>query len=88
MPAQGKGFGIGALERIDRLLFVAYGEDRTGARSLRADWPAKGSPQPRRVDHGPLVGAGVLRLVEQDVIDALVELVLQPRHSHRAGQAD
>ena len=31
------------------------------------------------IDHRPLLRTGVLRLVEQDVVDALVELVLDPR---------
>ena len=36
--------------------------------------------------HLPLVGAGVLRLVEQDVVDALVELELHPGSGIRPRQ--
>ena len=65
-----------ALEREDRLLLVADREDRAldavaravAGRKLRDDV----------LDDVPLPRAGVLRLVDQDMIDAAVELVMHP----------
>ncbi len=66
---------IGALEAEDRLLDVADGEHRACAfdRAL-ADEELLG----QAADHLPLVGVGVLRLVDQHVVDAAVELVEHP----------
>ena len=65
----------GALEREDRLLLVADGEDRAldvfaraAGHELAAD----------RLDDLPLLRTRVLRLVDQHVIDAEVELVQHP----------
>ena len=77
--------GIGALEAEDRLLLVADREDACAAAAL-APSPAKNSSVERR-DDLPLLGAGVLRLVDQDVVEAAVELVEHPGRHARAGSA-
>src|SRR5204863_9974702 len=71
----GKGTRCRILERKDRLLLVADGKDR-----------AVCTPRTRAceefacdaADNLPLLRAGILRLIDQDVIDALVELVVHP----------
>ena len=81
---------VGALEGIDRLLLVADDEDRAQhvARALPGEELGG-----QRVDHLPLLGAGVLRLVDQHVVDPAVELVAHPfgrpaARQHQAGAAD
>ena len=66
---------IGTLEAEDRLLEVADGED--GAAAERAPSPAKNSKASAR-DDVPLPFVGVLRLVDEDVVGLLVELVAHP----------
>ena len=74
-----KAFGVSPLKRIDRLLFVAHRKDRarqitrtgTGQKLFR-----------QGADHIPLVGARVLRFVNQHMVDTAVELVEHPR-GHR-----
>ena len=71
----GEFFRRGVLERIDRLLFVADREHgalyaaRAGAGSEFSSEPAHDLP---------LLVAGVLRLVDQDMIDAEIELEMHP----------
>ena len=74
---------IGALEAEDRLLGVADGEHRAAAldRALAGE-EFLGQP----ADHLPLVGVGVLRLVDQHMVDAAVELVEHPGRTVRALQ--
>ena len=81
MPAhaQERG-GIGALEAEDRLLDVADGED--GAHVLARALAGEELLGERR-HHPPLLGIGVLRLVDQDVVDAAVELVQHPGRDPR-----
>ena len=67
--------GGGILEGIDRLLFVADGEYRT--LTPRAPAPAVNSADEPAHDL-PLLVAGVLRLVDQHMIDAEIELVMHP----------
>ncbi len=67
--------GRGALEREDRLLRVADGEQ--GA-ARRAGAPADEELAGQGAKDVPLLGRGVLRLVEQDMVDAAVELVEHP----------
>ena len=65
----------GALEREDRLLLVADRKHRAldvAARAARHELGGDG------LDDLPLLGAGVLRLVDQHVVDAEVELVEDP----------
>src|SRR5207247_546690 len=62
---------IGALEAVDRLLAVADGENAAPARLARAAAGEELLDQ-RRHDL-PLLGVGVLRLVDEDVIEAAVE---------------
>src|SRR5882724_13446412 len=66
---------LGALEREDRLLLVADREDRSRrlARTL-----AGGEFRHQLRDDLPLPRARVLRLVDQHVIDAEIELVMHP----------
>ena len=73
----------GALEGVDRLLFVADGEDRAGDLA----GPGAGEELLHQLAHHlPLARTGVLRLVDQHMVDALVELVMDPRGGGRAGQ--
>ena len=84
--------GIGALEAEDRLLDVADGEH--GARRAgqavfgrRALGSGAGEKLPRdRLDQAPLLRAGILGLVDQDVVDAAVQLVEHPFGRRLAGQ--
>jgi hypothetical protein len=72
----GKPFRPGALERVDRLLLVADREDRavTAARRVAGEEFVRQAG----FDDRPLFRAGVLRLVDEDMVDALVELVVHP----------
>src|SRR6185369_15740662 len=63
------------LEREYRLLLVAYGEDRPVDRA-RAGAGKKLSRQ--KPDDLPLLRTGILRLVDQHVVYALIELVMNP----------
>ena len=65
---------IGALEAEDGLLVVADGEDG----SRRPDAPPRRKFQSERADDVPLALVGILRLVDEDVIGPLVELVADP----------
>src|SRR6187401_994991 len=74
---------IGALEREDRLLVVTDGEQRArdGAR------PGTGGEFiGERSDDLPLPRARVLRFVDQDVVDAKVQLVEHPGRGRVAQQ--
>ncbi len=64
-----------ALEREDGLLLVADREDGSLDRAGAGTGEEFGGQQP---DDLPLLRAGVLRLVDQHVVDALVELVVHP----------
>src|SRR5476651_1865526 len=66
-----------ALEREDRLLLVAHREDRALDEIARARAGGEFAYQPR--DDLPLLGTGVLRFVDQHVIDAAIEFVMHPR---------
>ena len=68
--------GICALEGEDRLLFVAHCEDRADTILPRA--MAHEEFLGKLLDDFPLLRARILRLVDQNVIDAAVELVLHP----------
>ena len=76
-PAPGIEFvRRGALKRKDRLLLVADRKDR--ARDAIARAFARGEFGNDMGDDVPLPRAGILRLVDQHVIDAAVELVVHP----------
>ncbi len=64
------------LEREDRLLFVADREDRAPKHAARAD--AGGEFGNQAFDDVPLGGRGVLRLINQQMIDAKIKLVVHP----------
>ena len=66
---------LGALERVDRLLDVADGEQRPRPldRALAGEELVD-----QRIDRAPLLGIGVLQLVDEDVGDPGVELVAHP----------
>ena len=72
--------GAGALEGVDRLLFVADGEDGPVGFFAREELPGQGAHD------GPLLGGGVLGLVDQDVVDAAVQLVEHPGGGRARGQ--
>ena len=86
MPAHVVEFlGRGALEREDRLLFVAdrkhrapHVRARAAGRELRDDG----------AHDAPLLRAGVLRLVDQHVVDAEIELVEHPGRRRAREQLD
>ena len=61
-----------ALERVDRLLFVADGEDGAPRRLGREELARQCT------DDLPLFGGGVLGFVDQDVVHAAVQLVQHP----------
>ena len=67
--------GSGALERKNRLFFVTDREKcpRAPALALAGEKIARNA-----VENVPLRGAGVLRLIDQNVIDAGVELLQHP----------
>ncbi len=67
--------GVGALEGVDRLLAIAHREHRA-VRLARAETGKKFLGQ--RVGDAPLCRRGVLHLVQQQVVDAAVELVQHP----------
>ena len=67
---------IGALEAEDGLLLVADRED--GARCAASRGLAGEEFLGQLVDDGPLFGAGVLGFVDQNMVDAIVELVEHP----------
>ena len=72
-----KAIRIGTLEGVDGLLLVAH-------RELRARIDGALDPGPsaefgdQRIDDFPLGGAGILRLVEQDMGQPAIELVKYP----------
>ncbi len=76
--------GVGALEAEDRLLLVAHGED--GARRLAAVPRAESGEEllGDGADDLPLLRIGVLRLVDQDVVQPAVQLEQHPGHGGHA----
>ena len=66
---------VSALEREDRLLLVADGEQRAELLACPGAGEELGG---KRLDDAPLRRVGVLRLVNQDVVDAAVDLVQHP----------
>ena len=87
-----KHLRVGALEAVDRLLEIADdeagAEALVGAAHLRVGAVVKGAGQP--TDDGPLVGVGVLRLIDEHVAQALIEFEgdPQPRPGLCGQQAD
>ena len=83
---------VGALEAEDRLLDITDGEH--GARRPGQAVVGRGGLDSRageellrdRLDQAPLLRAGVLRFVHQDVVDAAVQLVEHPFGRRLAGQ--
>ena len=69
--------GIGALEAEDRLLLVADREQRARTHPLARALAGKELLR-QLVDDAPLLRAGVLRFVDQDVVEPAVELVEHP----------
>ena len=74
-PTAPKRTGFGALEAVDRLLLVADGEQRA---EFVACALAGEELLGQALDDRPLRGVGVLRLVDQDVVDTAVDLVQHP----------
>ena len=75
---------IGALEGIDRLLLVA--DHKYRARRLGPGAFAAGELACQLFDHPPLHRAGVLSLVDEDVIDAAIKPVEHPLRHLAIGQ--
>ena len=75
-----KRIGIGALEAVDRLLLVAHREQ--GAQRVACAFACE-ELLGQALDDRPLLGVGVLRLVDEDVVDAAVDLEQHP--GRRAG---
>ena len=73
---------LGALEAEDRLLHVADGEQgaRLGAGALAMEEFLR-----QGADHRPLRAAGVLGLVDQHMVDAAIQLVMDPAAAGRRG---
>ena len=70
-----EGVRVGALEAVDRLLGVADREDRARAFARAfADEELLG----QGLDHLPLLRVGVLGLVDQDMVEAAVQLEQHP----------
>ena len=78
---------IGVLEAVDGLLLVANGENGAleGPFTLAGAFAGIEVPG-QSFDHLPLGGAGVLGLVDKNMVDAAVELVMDPRHPVSACQ--
>ena len=74
-PHIGKLPGRGVLERVDRLLFVADRKNRPPARTRSGAGGEFGGEPGYDL---PLLLAGVLRLVDEQMVDAEVELVVHP----------
>ncbi len=72
----GKVFRAGALKAEDRLLVIAHGEDR--AQLVAACALAAEEIVDQRLDDVPLAAVGVLRLIDQDVIEVAIKLVADP----------
>ncbi len=64
-----------ALETVDRLLFVAHREQR---RHAIAHALAREEVRAQPFDDMPLLGAGILRLVDQNVVDPRVKFIEHP----------
>ena len=69
--------GVGALERIDRLLFVTDREERP-TRGTGADIGKEFAREAG--DDVPLLGACVLSFIDEDVVQTAVELIKRPLH--------
>ena len=85
--------GVGALKREDGLLAIADGED--GARRSGGGFPYPGADEElggQSLSDAPLFRRGVLDLVEQEMVEATIELVEHPGgarvHEQRSGAAD
>ncbi len=67
--------GVGALETIDRLLLVA---DRKQRAELSGSAFAREELLRQSLNDRPLCRVGVLRLVDQDMVDAAIDLEQHP----------
>lgn len=83
LPHCQKGVRVGALKAEDRLLHVANGEhgaDRGACALAGKKFLGQGGYD------GPLLGIGVLCLVDQNVIEPAIELEQHPRRHPRPAQ--
>ena len=68
---------VGPLEGIDRLLLVPDDEDRTRMLCVMRAFTRREFLR-QALDDLPLLGAGILRLVDQNVIDAPIQTIQNP----------
>ena len=83
LPHAQKGLRVGALKAVDRLLRIADRKDRADRVACAL---AGEELLGQRGDDLPLLGIGVLRLVDQDVVEAAIELEQHPRRHPRPAQ--
>src|SRR6056300_2101706 len=83
-PHPVKSIGISPLERINRLLLVADHEQSSGYIGPCAF--TAGESLHQAFDHVPLGGAGVLGLIDKDMINAPVKAEQYPLGHGRIGQ--
>ena len=74
---------VGALKRIDRLLFVTHHKDCPDQVLARAF--ATGKFLRQFFNHLPLHGAGILRLIHQNMVNATIKPVQHPLRQCRIG---
>ena len=78
-----KGGNIGTLKGIDRLLFITHHEQRAPAGPGTL---TRGKFGGEAFDHRPLFGSGVLRLIDQNVVDAAIQPEQNPGGDRRVRQ--
>ena len=79
-----KGSHISTLERIDRLFLIPH--HKQGAGAVRITPLARGELLGQKLDHLPLVGRGVLRLVHKDMVNPAIQPIEHPLRHCAVGQ--
>ncbi|EKD59662.1 MAG: hypothetical protein ACD_54C01211G0002 [uncultured bacterium] len=78
-----EGGYVCALKRIDRLFFIP--NDKQGAPARPCAFTC-GKFGRKQFDHAPLVGAGILRLIDKDMVDAAIQPEQHPGGNVGIGQ--